>query len=238
MNHELDPELKAKAERVLETKSKFIGETYWRSRVKRALDILISGSSLPVVLPVITLAGLAIFADDGHWPFVNIICEYPKEREPTPFYKLRTMIPGAREMEVDITVNENIRDLKRKRDDPRVTRIGYFLRGPSLDEFPQLLNVAAGHCSLVGPRPPSLSEWYREVYPYQNEEPFRGFIELLNKGIKWGVTGFYGVFGRIDLEMTDRLHLEILYGEKASFKADLRIITLTIPTLLSCKGAY
>lgn len=238
MNHELDPKLRADAEKILETKSKFIGEAYWRSETKRALDLLIAGPSSLITLPVITLAGLAIFADDGHWPFVNVPVEHPGQREHVPFYKLRTMIPNAQTYELDMTVKEPLRELKRKGKDQRLARPGPFLRKTSLDELPQLFNVMIGDLSLVGPRPPQHSEWRHEIYPHQDEEPYRGFIDLLKKGIKYGVTGFYGILGRSDLEMTDRLRLEILYGERASFKADLRIIAMTIPALLSRKGAF
>lgn len=235
MNHELDPRLRVKAERILETKSEFKGEIYWRSRAKRALDILISTPSLVPILPIISVLGIAIFIDDGHWPFFSQQCGHPKEKK--PFHKLRTMLPHAQQMEFTLAAEGNFRELQREGTDFRISRIGRFLRRTSLDESPQFLNIALGHCSLVGPRPFTIPEWQSDIYPNQNEEPFKGFIELLNKGIKWGVTGFYGIFGRKDLNFPDRLGLEVLYGEKASFKGDLRILALTIPAVLSGEGA-
>lgn len=236
MNHELDPRLRAEAEKILETKSEFKGEIYWRSGVKRALDVLISAASLAPILPIISVLGLAILKDDGHWPFINPKPKRPGGKE-TPFYKLRTMLPQAQQMEFTLAAEGNLRKLQREGTDPRITRVGKFLRRTSLDELPQFLNVFLGHCSLVGPRPFTIPEWQNEIYPHQDREPFKGFIELLDERIKWGVTGFYCIFGRKDLDFPDRLGLEVLYGEEASFKGDLRILALTIPAWFSGKGA-
>jgi len=113
------------------------------------------------------------------------------------------------------------------RDDPRVTRIGRFLRRSSLDELPQLWNVLRGEMSLVGPRPPLASE----VAAYEQDVHRR----LL---VKPGLTGLWQVSGRSDLSWEDSVRLDLYYVENWSFTSDLRILWRTLRTLREQRGAY
>lgn len=235
MNYELSPALKKKADLFLETKSEFIGPRYGRSGVKRALDILVSSAGSPLALSVMGMAGLAIWLDDEHWPFVDagtdgILGEH------VSVWKLRTMVPQAIKHEVEITKGLSMQEFKRAGiEDPRITRFGKLLRKTSLDETPQIFNVMLGSLSLVGARYFSKSD-LNAIYTRNDTEPYRGFIELLHNGLKFGVTGFYAVMGRDQLGDDERCALEVLYWERQSFASDLRIIAATLPALFQNNG--
>jgi lipopolysaccharide/colanic/teichoic acid biosynthesis glycosyltransferase len=111
--------------------------------------------------------------------------------------------------------------------DPRVTRFGRFLRRTSLDELPQLVNVLRGEMSLVGPRP----EQVELVRRYRPEHRFR-------LAVKPGLTGPMQVFGRGALSFEERLAVERDYIENLSISRDLRILALTVPSVLAGNGAY
>lgn len=235
MNYEIDPALKRRAGQFLKTKSELVGHSYGHSGVKRALDILVSTASSPLTLSVISLAGLAIWLDDGYWPFVDV-GNGRATGEHIPEWKLRTMIPNAQVHEVDILSGMSPPGFKRSgMVDPRITKVGSFLREKSLDEAPQMLNVMLGHLSAVGPRLPVESDW-NVIYANQNSEPYRGFINLLQERLKFGVTGMYTVMGRDQLKDEDRYALEVMYWERQSFASDLRIIAATLPALRQARG--
>ena len=111
--------------------------------------------------------------------------------------------------------------------DPRVTRVGRFLRRLSLDELPQLWNVLRGEMSIVGPRP----EQVELVERYRPEHRFR-------LSVKPGITGPMQVFGRGDLTFHERLAVELDYIENVSLARDLRILAETVPVALKGSGAY
>jgi lipopolysaccharide/colanic/teichoic acid biosynthesis glycosyltransferase len=113
------------------------------------------------------------------------------------------------------------------RADPRLTKVGAFLRRTSLDELPQLLNVAAGHMSLVGPR---------MIAP--DEMPKFGDALATRLAVKPGITGLWQVSGRQELGYDDRIRLDLHYIENWSFWLDLTILARTIPAVLSMRGAY
>ncbi|OGM13955.1 hypothetical protein A2W15_02685 [Candidatus Woesebacteria bacterium RBG_16_41_13] len=142
------------------------------------------------------------------------------------------MVPNAQVLEAEVVGGMLLKDFKKGRRDPRVTRVGKFLRKTTLDELPQLINVLQGDLSMVGPRMPSMTDW-GYIRENRDSEPYKSFIDLLHEGLKIGATGFYGIMGRSNLDMGNRLGLDVVYGEKASFKGDLRIIGLTFPIFLS-----
>jgi lipopolysaccharide/colanic/teichoic acid biosynthesis glycosyltransferase len=113
------------------------------------------------------------------------------------------------------------------RDDPRRTRVGRFIRRTSIDELPQFINVLRGEMSVVGPRPPILSE----VAQYQEWQRKRLEIQP-------GVTGLWQVSGRSDLTFDEMVMLDIYYGENWSLAGDIRIVLRTVPQVLFGDGAY
>lgn len=139
--------------------------------------------------------------------------------------KFRTMHVGAEQARPE--ANDGAGPLFKLRDDPRVTRIGRFLRRTSLDELPQLGNVLRGEMSLVGPRPPLESE----VAAYE-EDVHRRLL------VKPGLTGLWQVSGRSDLSWEDSVRLDLYYVENWSFTSVLRILWRTLRAMRESRGAY
>jgi lipopolysaccharide/colanic/teichoic acid biosynthesis glycosyltransferase len=143
-------------------------------------------------------------------------------------YKFRTMVVDAEQKKAELAQqNEADGPIFKMRNDPRLTRVGRFLRRTSLDEIPQLLNIALGQMSWVGPRPATPDE----VAKY---EPWH----LRRLAAKPGLTGLWQVSGRSDTTFEEMVRLDIYYVEHWSLLMDLRIVAQTIPTVLSGRGAY
>ncbi len=143
-------------------------------------------------------------------------------------YKFRTMVDGADRMQAELQAhNEADGPLFKMREDPRVTRLGRWLRKFSLDEVPQLLNVVRGEMSLVGPRPALPGE----VLNYEDWHHDR--LE-----VPPGITGLWQVRGRSELGFDDYVRLDLFYIENWSILYDLFILAKTIPTVLTRKGAF
>jgi lipopolysaccharide/colanic/teichoic acid biosynthesis glycosyltransferase len=142
--------------------------------------------------------------------------------------KLRTMRVNAEEEVADLLHrNEGAGPLFKIKDDPRVTRVGGFLRRTSIDELPQLWNVLKGEMSLVGPRPPLPSE----VAEYDRDSHRRLIV-------KPGMTGLWQVNGRSDLTWEQGVRLDLFYVENWSVGGDLRILFQTVGVVLRPNGAY
>ncbi len=143
-------------------------------------------------------------------------------------YKLRTMRNDA-EAELDelVDIGDLDEPVFKLRDDPRVTRVGRFLRRFSIDEVPQLINVLVGEMSIVGPRP----EQVELVERYSQEDRFR-------LTVKPGVTGPMQIFGRGELTFQERLAVELDYVDNPSLARDLRIIIHTLPAVFRGTGAF
>jgi lipopolysaccharide/colanic/teichoic acid biosynthesis glycosyltransferase len=123
--------------------------------------------------------------------------------------------------------NEASGPIFKMKNDPRVTRVGRWLRRTSLDEIPQVFNILAGDMSWVGPRPPVPSE------VEQYNEWHRRRLEITP-----GLTGLWQVSGRSDLSFDDMVKLDLYYAENWSLAFDIKIILMTIPAVLKARGAY
>lgn len=198
-----------------------------RKVVKELVDRVVALIALVLLLPVFLVVALAIRLDSKGPVFFKQIRIGRKGKE-FNLYKFRTMVAGAHAMK-DILADRNETDglLFKIRNDPRVTRVGRWLRSWSLDELPQLLNVLLGHMSLVGPRPP-LPE---EVAQYDRDVARR----LL---VKPGITGLWQVSGRSDLSWMDGIRLDLYYVENWSLTTDLVILWKTVGAVLRRQGAY
>jgi lipopolysaccharide/colanic/teichoic acid biosynthesis glycosyltransferase/glycosyltransferase involved in cell wall biosynthesis len=194
--------------------------------IKRLMDILGALIGLILTSPIILLAALAIRLDSVGSPF------FLQERagefgKPFRLVKLRTMILGADKRLGEVLGANSLKGPVFKiPNDPRVTRVGKFLRKSSIDELPQFWNILRGEMSLVGPRPEEL--WVVERY---NDE------QRKRLAVKPGLTGPMQIAGRGELDMDTRLELEMNYIKNYSLWRDLQIIFQTIPTLFSGKGA-
>src|SRR6266545_4718006 len=176
---------------------------------KRLFDLAVCVLLLPVVLPLLLLCALAIRLDS---PGPIFIAQERTGRDGTPFrmLKFRTMVRNAAELKAQLA-HLNVLpppDFKIPQD-PRITRVGKFLRQTSLDELPQLLNVLWGDMSLVGPRPTSFAP---------------------------STTGLWQVKGRNTTTFDERLRLDIEYIEHRSFGFDLKILLQTVPSVLRRTG--
>ncbi|CAA9482703.1 MAG: Undecaprenyl-phosphate galactosephosphotransferase [uncultured Solirubrobacteraceae bacterium] len=195
--------------------------------VKRAFDLVLSVVILLVLSPLLLGIAVAVFATSRGPVF------YRSGRPgigglPFACLKFRTMHRDADQRQADLeSLNEAAGALFKIRHDPRMTRVGRFLRKYSLDELPQLINVLRGEMSLVGPRPlpqrdfDRLEDWHRKRYL-----------------VLPGITGLWQVSGRSELDFDDLVRLDFLYLERWSPFLDLTILLKTIPAVLSRRGAF
>jgi lipopolysaccharide/colanic/teichoic acid biosynthesis glycosyltransferase/glycosyltransferase involved in cell wall biosynthesis len=194
--------------------------------VKRLVDIAGGFIGLLLSAPFIAMAAIAVKLD-SRGPAFFVQARAGEFGKPFQVVKLRTMVMDA-EQRINEVLEKNILKgpVYKIPDDPRVTRVGRFLRRMSLDEAPQFWNVLRGEMSLVGPRPEEL--WVVEGY---NDE------QRQRLAVKPGLTGPMQVAGRGELDMDARLALEIEYIRNYSLWKDVRILLQTLPAVLSGKGA-
>jgi lipopolysaccharide/colanic/teichoic acid biosynthesis glycosyltransferase len=194
--------------------------------IKRGFDLVVATLGL-LVAPLFPLVVAAIKLD-SRGPAIFVQLRAGRLAVPFRMYKLRTMTVDAEdELEALISLDALAEPVFKLRPDPRVTRVGRFLRRFSLDELPQLVNVLRGEMSIVGPRP----EEIEVVKRYRPEHRFR-------LDVKPGMTGPMQVYGRGDLTFSERLAVELDYVENPSLGRDLRILLQTIPAALRGDGAY
>ena len=188
-----------------------------RPGLPRAVDVVLAALGLVVASPVLLVAAIAIKLD-SRGPVLYRQRRVGHRGELFEMVKLRTMADGA--------PLGGIWDPLTK-DDPRVTRVGGFLRRTSLDELPNLLNVLRGEMAIVGPRP-TISE---QVETYTDHQRRR--LE-----VKPGLTGWAQVNGRASLPWEERIELDVWYVENRSPRLDMRIIGRTFALLLTGRGLY
>jgi exopolysaccharide biosynthesis polyprenyl glycosylphosphotransferase len=195
--------------------------------VKRALDILLSALALVLAAPLMLLTAIAVRLESPG-PAIFKQIRIGQRGRPFYFYKFRSMRQGAEEEQARLLDrNEASGPLFKIKDDPRLTRVGRFLRRASIDELPQFFNVLKGEMSLVGPRP-GLPD---EVAQYQSWHRQR--LE-----ISPGISGLWQISGRSDLTFDEMVMLDIYYIENWSLGLDLTILLRTIPRVILGDGAY
>jgi lipopolysaccharide/colanic/teichoic acid biosynthesis glycosyltransferase len=196
--------------------------------LKRLLDILGSLAGIILLSPVFIFTALAIVVENPGPVFYSQTRVGHNGRE-FPFFKFRSMVVGADKMK-DQLLEQNESGagvIFKMKKDPRITRVGSFIRRFSIDELPQLLNVLKGDMSLVGPRPPIP----REVAEYTLEDRKRLHI-------KPGITCIWQVSGRSDIPFDQQVELDKQYILSKSLFTDIKILVLTVPAVLTGKGAY
>ena len=199
----------------------------YQRMVKRAFDLIISILSLPVFLPLMAVIALAVRLDSKGSVFY-MAARMGENGKPFKMYKFRTMIQDADKLLVQLDLkDEQFRTVYKRPDDPRITRVGRFLRRTSLDELPQLFNVIKGEMSLVGPRPeiPSLVECYAS---WQRKR----FV------VPQGITGWWQVNGRSDKPMHLHTDEDLYYVQHYSIWLDVQILVRTVWTVLWGHGAF
>ncbi len=195
--------------------------------LKRALDIVLAVVGLALALPLLLLVGLATLLDSG-WPILFRQTRGGERGRPFQMLKFRTMVRNAEALLPGLVPFEELdAPMFKLKADPRITRVGRFLRRTSIDELPQLVNVLRGEMSIVGPRPEQLDL----VERYAPEHQFR--LE-----VKPGITGPMQVYGRGELSFDERLAVEREYVENLSLVRDIRIVLMTLPAVFGRRGAY
>lgn len=199
----------------------------WRALAKRTFDLAIALVSLIVTGPVMLVTAIAIKLDSPG-PVLFRQKRVGQDGRPFTVLKFRTMVADAEARLAELAlVNEADGPLFKMKDDPRVTRVGSFLRRSSLDELPQLFNVIRGDMSLVGPRPalPSeVAQWTGDVFNRLRVKP--------------GMTGMWQVSGRSQASFEDYVRLDLYYVDNWSLVTDLVILLKTVPVVVTRSGAY
>lgn len=201
--------------------------TGWRRLLKSSFDKVVSGLGLLLLSPFLLGLALAIKLSD-RGPVLFRQSRVGQDGREFVMLKFRTMVPKAEARLTELLpVSDGDGVLFKMRTDPRVTRLGGFLRRYSLDELPQLVNVLRGEMSLVGPRPPLR----REVERYESDV-HRRFV------VRPGITGLWQVSGRSDLPWEEAVRLDIRYVERWSLLLDMLIVCRTVGAVLRKSGAY
>ena len=195
---------------------------------KRIFDFVASLFGLTILSPLFLIVAIAIKVEDPKGPVFYSQVRLGKKQSPFKMYKFRSMVVDADKHLKDL-LNKNEVDgaMFKMKDDPRITRIGHFIRKYSIDELPQLLNVLLGNMSLVGPRPPLP----REVQEYTEYDKQR--LE-----VKPGCTGLWQISGRNNVGFHEMVELDLKYINKRGFMFDLYVLFKTVFIFIKPNGAY
>lgn len=194
---------------------------------KRIFDFTAALFGLMILLPIFFVIAVIIELNSPG-PILYRSRRYGRGGRVFHMYKFRSMVPDAEQI-LDQVRDKNEVDgpIFKIREDPRVTKVGRFLRKYSLDELPQLLNVLKGQMSLVGPRPLPIEQIYKE-----------DLRQLKRLEVKPGITGLWQIRGRSDISFTRLVKWDVWYINNWSFWLDLNILFQTIPVVIKGKGAY
>lgn len=200
-------------------------ERYWV--IRRTQDILLSGLALLVLWPVMLITAIVIYIDSPGASPVFVQDRVGRDGKVFRFYKFRSMVPNAEAKLNDLLEqNEMEGPAFKMKDDPRITRVGRFIRKTSIDELPQLWNILKGDMSIVGPRPPLP----REVEQYDEYQRQRLYVTP-------GLTCYWQIQpNRNDLSFEEWLELDIKYIKESSVKNDWKIILGTFGAVFGMHG--
>lgn len=201
--------------------------------IKRSLDLVGSAILLLLLSPILILTSLVILIESGRPVLFKQRRALGKGVKLFNMYKFRTMRSNATQEKKELN-GRNTSDgiLFKIKDDPRLTRVGKFIRISSIDELPQLFNVIIGNMSLVGPRPLPESDFDSSINIELHE-----VVKDRGKMLP-GMTGLWQISGRSDVGFKEMVLLDLYYNENQSFMYDLEILFETIPVVLFGKGAY
>jgi undecaprenyl-phosphate galactose phosphotransferase len=199
--------------------------------IKRIFDILVSLIGCMFLIPIIVIIKIiTIISGDLH-PIIFSQNRIGKDGKEFKFYKFRSMIPDADQALFELLEKNPERkkeyELNKKlENDPRITKVGKFIRKTSIDELPQLINVLKGDMSLIGNRP---------YLPREKKDMKKYYNDIVKT--KPGLTGYWQVNGRSDTSFGQRLTLEQYYSNHASLKLDIKIFFKTFSVVLLRKGS-
>lgn len=196
--------------------------------VKRCFDVVVSALMLVLLSPVFLMVALLIHHED-HGPALYRHRRIGKGGQPFDCLKFRSMRIDSAEMMIRFTPEQRAEFAKyhKLKDDPRITRIGNFLRNSSLDELPQLWNILIGQMSFVGPRP--ITEVELEQYGSKQREKYESVLP--------GLTGMWQASGRNNLTFKQRMYYDAYYVDHQSIWLDIKILFKTFSAVLNGEGA-
>ncbi len=196
--------------------------------VKRVMDLAIGAMALIMLVPLFLAVGLAIVLEDG-FPIFFAQDRVGLNGRVFRFYKFRSMFRNAEQLKDALMKQNESGDgvIFKMKNDPRITRVGRFIRRYSIDEMPQFLNVLLGDLSIVGPRPPVP----REVAQYTLDDRKRLHI-------KPGLTCLWQIQGRSEIPFKEQVRLDLQYIHSQSVIKDLAIMVKTVPAVLLGRGAF
>ena len=195
--------------------------------LKRLIDIVGSGLGILILIPVFLIIGILIKLEDPKGSVFFSQKRNGLNGKEFNMYKFRSMVHNAEDLlESLMSKNEMDGPVFKIKDDPRITKIGKFIRKTSLDELPQLFNVLKGDMSLVGPRPPIP----REVIQYNKYQ----YQRLL---VKPGITCYWQISGRNNIDFDEWVELDLKYIKERNLFKDIYIILMTLPVLFGDKNA-
>jgi exopolysaccharide biosynthesis polyprenyl glycosylphosphotransferase len=199
----------------------------WHAIAKRAFDIVVAITALILSLPITVVAAIAV-KRSSPGPVIFAQERVGLDGRPFRIYKFRTMVVDAEARKAALaSVNEADGPMFKMANDPRVTRVGAFLRKLSIDEIPQFVNVLRGEMSVVGPRPAlpnEVEEWTEDVHERLRVPP--------------GITGMWQVSGRSETTFDEYKRLDLYYVDNWSLAHDLRIVLRTFSVVLARRGAH
>ena len=199
---------------------------YWVGR--RTQDVVLSALALVVLSPVMLATAIAIVVDDPSAGPIFSQERIGRDGKPFKFYKFRSMYVDAEERKKELMAQNEVQGLMFKMEnDPRITKVGRFIRKTSIDELPQFWNILKGDMSLVGTRPPTVDEFER----YEAKHKCR-------LSMTPGLTGLWQVSGRSDIKDFDEVvQLDMQYIDNWSILKDIKILLLTVGIVITGKGS-
>lgn len=197
------------------------------SAIKRCLDITVSAAALILLLPVLIIIAFLVKLESPG-PVFYVSRRSGKKGVAFNFYKFRSMVKDAEKQREALSNKSEVKGpIFKIKNDPRLTRIGRFLRKYSLDELPQLFNVLKGDMSLVGPRP----------FPVEESDKIE-YVHIPRLNIRPGITGLAQVKGRSNLKFNQWMRWDTWYMENWSLGLDIKVLLWTIPAVFRGRGAY
>ena len=199
--------------------------------VKRLGDIIAGLIGIILLIPITIGIKIANIINKDYGPVFLVQKRIGKDGKLFKFYKYRSMVVGADKKLKELLANDEearkeYKKYKKLRNDPRITKVGNFIRKTSLDEFPQFINVLKGDMSLVGPRP----------YLYREKRDMGPAYWRIVK-CKPGLTGIWQVRGRSDVDFNERIEMDLQYYYERSTKLDIKLILQTIKKVILKEGA-
>lgn len=196
-------------------------------KIKRVIDVILASVALILLSPLFAIIAIAIKID-SKGPFFFAHKRIGKNGKIIKLYKFRSMVINAEELIKSFTP-EQMREYKENyklTNDPRITKVGKFLRKTSLDELPQLINIINGDLSIIGPRPVVADEL--EKYGVNKDK----FLSVTP-----GLTGYWAANGRSNTTYEQRMEMELYYIDNLSLKMDIKVFFKTILSVLKKEGA-